>query len=217
MAAQTLSEIEFYQWMNESLVRLESQLQTVCNEFRSVRTAWEARSPTLPPPVSATAPSVPSPASTATPPPASLSPRPSLNITPPLTSAFAVIPSSASKQVSPTSKPDPKRPLSPTPYTPKQSSQKAPSLAPPIPTTQPLIGLPPNQISTPSKIDEEPYEWRPLWQATKTRPYSARRTEWRPPWYVIMTHPSAIKRTEWKPPWRIRKFLRITSLRTRMF
>ncbi|KAJ0481663.1 hypothetical protein HanIR_Chr13g0645081 [Helianthus annuus] len=41
MAAQTLSEIEFYQWMNESLVKLESQLQTLCNEFRSIRTSLE--------------------------------------------------------------------------------------------------------------------------------------------------------------------------------
>ncbi|KAJ0431853.1 hypothetical protein HanIR_Chr17g0852941 [Helianthus annuus] len=42
MVAQTLSEIEFYQWMNESLAKLESQMQTLLNEFRSIRTAWEA-------------------------------------------------------------------------------------------------------------------------------------------------------------------------------
>ncbi|KAJ0565876.1 hypothetical protein HanRHA438_Chr06g0257711 [Helianthus annuus] len=60
MAAQTLSEIEFYQWMNESLVRLESQLQAIFNEFRSLRTALETpqtqnSSPPSPPPVSVTA------------------------------------------------------------------------------------------------------------------------------------------------------------------
>ncbi|KAJ0524238.1 putative [histone H3]-lysine(4) N-trimethyltransferase [Helianthus annuus] len=49
MATQTLSETEFYQWMNESLAKLESQLQTLLNEFRSLRTTWEARSPTSPP------------------------------------------------------------------------------------------------------------------------------------------------------------------------
>ncbi|KAJ0575587.1 hypothetical protein HanIR_Chr05g0214421 [Helianthus annuus] len=69
MAAQTLSEIEFYQWMNESLVKLESQLQTLFNEFRSFRSAWEAQSPTLPPPVSATAPRVLSSASATSPAP----------------------------------------------------------------------------------------------------------------------------------------------------
>ncbi|MFS7990751.1 hypothetical protein Hanom_Chr11g01062601 [Helianthus anomalus] len=42
MAAHTLSEFEFYQWMNKSLVKLESQLQTLLNEFRPIRTAWEA-------------------------------------------------------------------------------------------------------------------------------------------------------------------------------
>ncbi|MFS7935511.1 hypothetical protein Hanom_Chr05g00404351 [Helianthus anomalus] len=83
MAAQTLSEIEFYQWMNESLVKLESQLQTLCNEFRSFRTMWEAQSPTLPSIVSSTPPLVPSPASAATPQPASLLPQPTLIITPP--------------------------------------------------------------------------------------------------------------------------------------
>ncbi|MFS7918381.1 hypothetical protein Hanom_Chr03g00200341 [Helianthus anomalus] len=55
MVVHTLSEIEFYQWMNESLVRLESQLQTVFNEFQSFRTVWEAQTPTPPPPISATA------------------------------------------------------------------------------------------------------------------------------------------------------------------
>ncbi|MFS7963519.1 hypothetical protein Hanom_Chr08g00739031 [Helianthus anomalus] len=49
MVSHTLSEIEFYQWMNESLARLESQLQTLFNEFRSFRTAWEVQSPTSPP------------------------------------------------------------------------------------------------------------------------------------------------------------------------
>ncbi|KAJ0483531.1 hypothetical protein HanIR_Chr13g0665811 [Helianthus annuus] len=66
MVAHTLSEAEFYQWMNESLAKLESQLKTVINEFRSFRTTWEAQSPTLPPPVSATAPPVP-PCSISTP------------------------------------------------------------------------------------------------------------------------------------------------------
>ncbi|KAJ0581081.1 hypothetical protein HanRHA438_Chr04g0176491 [Helianthus annuus] len=42
MVAHTLSETEFYQWMNESLAKLESQLQTFLNEFRLIRTAWEA-------------------------------------------------------------------------------------------------------------------------------------------------------------------------------
>ncbi|MFS7956753.1 hypothetical protein Hanom_Chr07g00658221 [Helianthus anomalus] len=55
MVAHALSEAEFYQWMSESLVKLESQLQTVFNEFRSFRTAWEAQSPTLSQPVSSTA------------------------------------------------------------------------------------------------------------------------------------------------------------------
>ncbi|KAJ0813297.1 hypothetical protein HanPSC8_Chr17g0771791 [Helianthus annuus] len=64
MAAQTLSEIEFYQWMNESLVRLESQLQTVFTELQLFRTMWEAQTPTPPPPISATAPPIPLPAMT---------------------------------------------------------------------------------------------------------------------------------------------------------
>ncbi|MFS8003457.1 hypothetical protein Hanom_Chr13g01214211 [Helianthus anomalus] len=41
MVAHTLSETEFYQWMNESLAKLESQFQTLLNEFRSIRTKWE--------------------------------------------------------------------------------------------------------------------------------------------------------------------------------
>ncbi|MFS7918024.1 hypothetical protein Hanom_Chr03g00196091 [Helianthus anomalus] len=79
MVAHTLSEAEFYQWMNESLATLESQLKTVFNEFRSFRTTWDAQYPTLPPPVSATAPPVP-PTSTATAPkpaPSTPTPKPS--------------------------------------------------------------------------------------------------------------------------------------------
>ncbi|MFS8021734.1 hypothetical protein Hanom_Chr16g01430901 [Helianthus anomalus] len=41
MGAQNLFEIEFYQWMNKSIVTLESQLQTLCNEFRSIQTSLE--------------------------------------------------------------------------------------------------------------------------------------------------------------------------------
>ncbi|KAJ0493483.1 hypothetical protein HanIR_Chr12g0586641 [Helianthus annuus] len=102
-----------------------------------------------------------------------------------MTSAFVVEPSSTPKQVPPTSKPSPKRPPSPTPSAPKQSSQKAPPPAWPIPTTQPLIDVLSNQISTPSKIDEELYKWRPPWHVTKTRLYGVRRTEWRPPWFLF--------------------------------
>ncbi|KAF5779690.1 hypothetical protein HanRHA438_Chr12g0573751 [Helianthus annuus] len=69
MVAHTLSETEFYQWMNESLAKLESQLQTLLNEFRSIRTKWEApqtniQSPTPPTPISTTAQPVPLPATT---------------------------------------------------------------------------------------------------------------------------------------------------------
>ncbi|MFS7968505.1 hypothetical protein Hanom_Chr09g00798221 [Helianthus anomalus] len=49
MVAHTLSKTEFYQWMNESLAKLESQLQTLLNEFRSIRTAWEAPQTNIPP------------------------------------------------------------------------------------------------------------------------------------------------------------------------
>ncbi|KAJ0947266.1 hypothetical protein HanRHA438_Chr01g0013291 [Helianthus annuus] len=64
MVAHALSEAEFYQWMSESLVKLESQLQTLFNEFRSFRTMWEAQTPTPPPPISTTPQPVPLPATT---------------------------------------------------------------------------------------------------------------------------------------------------------
>ncbi|KAJ0508825.1 hypothetical protein HanIR_Chr11g0521661 [Helianthus annuus] len=81
MVALTLSETEFYQWMNESLAKLESQLQTLLNEFRSIRTAWETPKTNTPPtPVFAIAPPLPS----ATTPPTTATPN-STNFNPPTT------------------------------------------------------------------------------------------------------------------------------------
>ncbi|MFS8030727.1 hypothetical protein Hanom_Chr17g01537501 [Helianthus anomalus] len=88
-------------------MKLESQLQTLCNEFRSFRTMWEAQSPTLPSTVSSTPQHVPSPASAATPQPASLQPQPTLIITP--------LPKTVPKPVPPEPKTAPKQAPSTTP------------------------------------------------------------------------------------------------------
>ncbi|MFS7926735.1 hypothetical protein Hanom_Chr04g00300641 [Helianthus anomalus] len=75
MVAHALAEAEFYEWMSESLVKLESQMQILFKEFRSFRTTWEAQSPTSPSPVSDTALPVPSPTAASPPPTIAINPR----------------------------------------------------------------------------------------------------------------------------------------------
>ncbi|KAF5781023.1 hypothetical protein HanRHA438_Chr11g0491831 [Helianthus annuus] len=202
MVAHALSEAEFYQWMNESLVKLESQLQTVFNEFRSLQTAWETpqtqnSSPPSPPPVSVTA----SPVLAAKPIPISV-PVPS---PPP-----PVVSSMTPKQVSVTNQPPKKnfrRPTSnnhcsiPTPLTSKPvpaSPQKATTTEPsskPKPTPS-LIQA--SMVS--SGLRKVVYTSTTTEQVTQINGATPNR-DWRPPWSYIKTAPNAAGRTEWRPPW----------------
>ncbi|KAF5806524.1 hypothetical protein HanRHA438_Chr05g0231511 [Helianthus annuus] len=204
MATQTLSEIEFYQWMNESLVKLESQLQTLCNEFRSIRTAWEAPQTSVfalaPPLPSVTAPLVPSPASATTPPSASLPPKPSL-----------------SAELS----------------SPKRPPLIVPSTSISVPTkTKPLIIPPPIQTYSdifkpkshltliqrwcPSNQGTAPMSWEHIrrnftitsncWGLVgkqQANEDATEKSEWHPPWWSVTSAPNVMGRTEWRPPWRV--------------
>ncbi|KAJ0522312.1 hypothetical protein HanIR_Chr10g0481261 [Helianthus annuus] len=189
MAAHTLSETEFYQWMNESLVKLESQLQTLFNEFRSIRTSLEHHQTQDPSP--------PSTFVTVS----SLSP----------TSATTPLHISSPPKQSPPTKPAQKTTQFPVAALPKPT----PSPAPEPNNTSSVV---PNLLKQVMKLSfakdmkialdktTKRHEWRPPWRLGATHFCVDGKAEWRPPRaFPLEIYLCATRRTEWRPPWFIVK------------
>ncbi|KAJ0827557.1 hypothetical protein HanRHA438_Chr17g0827181 [Helianthus annuus] len=233
MVAHALSEAEFYQWMSESLVKLESQLQTVFNEFRSFRTAWEAQSPTLPQPVSYTAPCVPSPASAATPSPTSPPPK-KVPIT--AKSASKLTPTPSTKYVVRNSTlASPMILQSSTKHDPKNSSRTSFGLflAKYGPTRQRIssnafFGYHVTRVLN-NFVDDQPSVQYSTFCSMSSKEADLKdpsrddlfniisatgKREWHPPWRPIEMAPNATNRIEWRPPWSLFLSLRTRTLST---
>ncbi|MFS7917455.1 hypothetical protein Hanom_Chr03g00189281 [Helianthus anomalus] len=241
MAAQTLSEIEFYQWMNESLVRLESQLQIVFNEFRLLRTALETpKTQNSSPPTGAIKPpslTVAWPPPIATPKPAQPPPTPSAPNTKPVsvpTKFQPLIPPLSIQTNSDISSHNPCKPIiSLTPLQQKSPRSRSTSLI----LSHIFLNMDSiakchlNSISwwcpTPG-TSPSPSHGNCIYNnlVTTSNCFSlvsreevdkgeAEKREWRPPWCLILeTAPNTTVRVEWRPPWFTPSRIRIFDLRT---
>ncbi|MFS7965943.1 hypothetical protein Hanom_Chr09g00768081 [Helianthus anomalus] len=165
MAAQTLFEIQFYQWMNKSHAKLESQLQTLFNEFRSIRTSLEPHQTqnSSPPSTSVTVSSLP---------PSAANAPPNTTTTPPISSPVSALKS-----------PPQQAPISSVQFfdASVQSDIKLNSFKA-ISEFEEKFGV--NHKRT--------REWRIPWRLMKTSPNATVQVEWRPPWCIQEIGPDFI-------------------------